>query len=254
MAKQKGVIKLEGTISDINFYRTAKGGYMAREKTSVSGERILTDPQFIRVRENMSEFSKAAKGGKLFRTAIKELLRDAIDPSVSNRLTAAIMKVLKTDPNEERGLRTVDKGDSSLLLGFELNNAATLPLIFYAPFTTAIDRETGVCNVTLADFNPAEMLLPPQSATQFKVVSLATTVSFLDSTYNTTTAESAMFPWKKSVVPGVSLTTNVPPRSTTPIFLLFGIQFFQVINGQTYLLKEGTANPLAVVAVDDPVR
>ena len=49
MPKQRGIIKLDGTIGDITFYRT-KDGYMAREKGGVSAERMQTDPAFERTR------------------------------------------------------------------------------------------------------------------------------------------------------------------------------------------------------------
>ncbi|MBS3993278.1 MAG: hypothetical protein KGZ87_06150 [Bacteroidetes bacterium] len=41
MAKQKGIIKLKGTIGDITFYKT-QDGHLAREKGGVDGQRIKT--------------------------------------------------------------------------------------------------------------------------------------------------------------------------------------------------------------------
>ena len=45
MARQKGIIKLQGTIGDVSFYKS-KDGYLAREKGGVDGERIKNDPAF----------------------------------------------------------------------------------------------------------------------------------------------------------------------------------------------------------------
>jgi hypothetical protein len=58
MARQKGIIKLEGTIGDVSFYKS-KDGYLAREKGGVDGDRIKNDPAFQRTRENGSEFGRA---------------------------------------------------------------------------------------------------------------------------------------------------------------------------------------------------
>ena len=55
MAKQKGILKLDGTIGGITFYKS-QDGYLAREKGGVDGNRIATDPNFQRTRENGSEF------------------------------------------------------------------------------------------------------------------------------------------------------------------------------------------------------
>ena len=51
MARQKGIIKLEGTIGDISFYKS-KDGHLARTKGGVDAERIQNDPAFQRTREN----------------------------------------------------------------------------------------------------------------------------------------------------------------------------------------------------------
>jgi hypothetical protein len=86
MAKQKGVIKLDGTIGDITFYKT-QDGYLTREKGSVSADRIANDPAFQRTRENGAEFGRAGKGGKILRNAIRNLLQNAADGRMVARLT-----------------------------------------------------------------------------------------------------------------------------------------------------------------------
>ncbi len=50
MARQKGIIKLKGTIGDISFYKTTDG-HLAREKGGVEKDRIMNDPAFQRTRE-----------------------------------------------------------------------------------------------------------------------------------------------------------------------------------------------------------
>ena len=63
MARQKGILKIKGTIGDITFYKT-KDGYLVKEKSAVEGNRIASDPAFQRTRENNSEFGRAGKAGK----------------------------------------------------------------------------------------------------------------------------------------------------------------------------------------------
>ena len=60
MAKQKGIIKLDGTIGGITFYKS-QDGYLAREKGGVPAEKIANDPAFQRTRENGEEFGLAVK-------------------------------------------------------------------------------------------------------------------------------------------------------------------------------------------------
>ena len=51
MAKQSGIIKLEGTIGDITFYKS-QDGLLARAKGGVDASRIQNDAAFQRTREN----------------------------------------------------------------------------------------------------------------------------------------------------------------------------------------------------------
>lgn len=87
MARQRGIIKLEGTIGDISFYKS-QDGFLAREKGGVDGKRIATDVAFQRTCENGSEFGRAGKGGKLIRTAFRNLVMNVSDNRLTSRLVA----------------------------------------------------------------------------------------------------------------------------------------------------------------------
>ena len=86
MARQKGIIKLEGTIGDISFYKS-KDGHLARTKGGVEADRIRSDPAFQRTRENGQEFGKAGKAGRLLRTSLRQYLQNAADSRMVSRLT-----------------------------------------------------------------------------------------------------------------------------------------------------------------------
>jgi hypothetical protein len=86
MAKQKGILKLDGTIGGITFYKS-QDGYLAREKGGVDANRIATDPNFQRTRENGSEFGRAGKAGKVLRNSLRVLLQSSSDNRMVSRLT-----------------------------------------------------------------------------------------------------------------------------------------------------------------------
>ena len=73
MAKLKGIIKLQGTLDELTFYKTQDGN-LVKTKSSISKERIATDPAFIRTLENGAEFGSAASAGKLLRAAVLSLM------------------------------------------------------------------------------------------------------------------------------------------------------------------------------------
>jgi hypothetical protein len=123
MAKQRGVVKLEGTLDDITFLKTSDG-YMAKVKSAVSASRINSDPNYVRTRENNAEFGRAAKAGRLLRAALRTEIRNTSDSRTVSRLTREMMTVLHADTTSPRGERNVVNGKIELLEGFERKGAA----------------------------------------------------------------------------------------------------------------------------------
>lgn len=147
MAKQKGIIKIEGTIGDITFYKSGDG-YLVREHAPVSAARIASDPAFQRTRENMAEFARAGKACKTLRNAIRPVLQNAKDSRVTSRLTSEMMKVIKADSTSTRGQRNVIDGETELLEGFNCNSNAPLGSTLYLAYAATIARATGELSVT----------------------------------------------------------------------------------------------------------
>jgi hypothetical protein len=120
MAKQRGVVKLEGTLDDITFLKTSDG-YMAKVKSAVSVSRINSDPNYVRTRENNAEFARAGKAGKLLRAALRTEISKTSDSRMVSRLVREIMTVMHADTSSIRGQRNVVDGEIALLKGFEFN-------------------------------------------------------------------------------------------------------------------------------------
>lgn len=249
MAKQKGIIKLQGTIGDITFVKT-KDGYLAKEKTSVNGNRIATDAAFLRTRENNAEFGRAGKAGKVLRRAIQLLLQQAKDSRVTSRLTKEMMKVLKADSTSTRGLRNVVDGEAELLEGFEFNLNAKLSATIFAAYTCTADRVTGTLAVSLPPFVPNQFIAGPEGSTHFKIVSAGAEVDFEASSFVSASSDSTILPLNGNATNALNLSNAVTPNSTHPLFLLLGIQFYQQVNGINYPLKNGAFNALNLVKVN----
>ena len=248
MARQKGIIKLKGTIGDITFYKT-QDGHLAREKGGIDANRIASDPAFQRTRENGAEFGRAGKAGKILRTALRPLLINSADGRMVSRLTQRMMKVIQADATSERGMRNVIDGEAELLFGFEFNIRGKLGTSLYAPFVGAIDRATGEITVDLAAFVPINMIAAPSGTTHYKIISAGAEVDFEAETYVVSTSETAILPWDATPSAVISQTNAVTAASTKPLFLAVGIEFYQQVNGQMYSLKNGSFNPLSLVKV-----
>ncbi|MGG7034466.1 MAG: hypothetical protein ACI7YS_04625 [Flavobacterium sp.] len=252
MARQKGIIKLKGTIGDITFYKT-QDGHLAREKGGIDASRIKNDPAFQRTRENGSEFGRAGKAGKTLRTAFRTLLMNTSDSRMVSRLTQQMMKVIQADTTSERGQRNVIDGEAALLNGFEFNINGKLGGSLFTPFVGAIDRVTGEITVDLDSFVPLNVVAAPGGATHFKIVSAGAEIDFENESFNVVNSETAILPWDAVATAPISQTNMVTANSTKPLFLVLGIEFYQEVNGQMYSLKNGAYNPLAIVAVDTGV-
>ncbi|MFT6638820.1 MAG: hypothetical protein ACJAYP_001406 [Flavobacterium sp.] len=252
MARQKGIIKLKGTIGDITFYKT-QDGHLAREKGGIDASRIASDPAFQRTRENGSEFGRAGKAGKLLRTAFRPLLLNSADGRMVSRLTQRMVKVIQADLVSDRGLRNVIDGEAELLFGFEFNIRGKLGTSLFAPFVATIDRVAGEIKVDLVSFIPANMIAAPSGTTHFKIISGGAEVDFETETFVVSNSETAILPWDNTATAAISQTNAVTANSTKPLFLAVGVEFYQEINGQMYPLKNGSFNPLSLAKVDGGV-
>ena len=248
MARQKGIIKLKGTIGGITFYKT-QDGHLAREKGGIEASRIASDPAFQRTRENGSEFGRAGKAGKILRTSLRALLINSADGRMVSRLTQKMVKVIQADTVSVRGLRNVIDGEAELLQGFEFNIRGKLGTSLFAPFVGTIDRVAGTITVDIAPFIPANMIAAPSGTTHFKIISAGSEVDFEAETFVEAHTETAILPWDNVETVAISQENAVTAASIKPLFLALGVEFYQEVNGQMYPLKNGAFNPLALVTV-----
>ncbi len=249
MARQKGIIKLEGRIGDLSFYKSG-GEYMARSKGGVDGDRIKKDPAFVRTRENGAEFGSAGKAGKVLRNALKVPISKSADKQVASRLASELLKVIQSDATNLRGERTVTGGDLSLLQGFEFNNAVGLETVVGLQYNVTFDRVGGIGSVGLNGFVPTVEIADVEGATHFRFVLATAGVNFDDGTYEVNMDQSSDIPYISESQAAVLLEADISANYAHPVFVVFGVEYYQSVNGQMYPLNNKASNPLALVLVD----
>lgn len=249
MAKQSGILRLEGTIGNITFYKS-QDGFLAREKGGVDGARIASDPKFQRTRENGSEFGAAGKAGKVLRNSLRVILQNSSDNRMVSRLTQKMVEVLQADTTSVRGQRNVIDGEAELLEGFEFNINAKLSNTLYAPYTPNIDRVAGTLQIIVPSYSPADMIAAPNGTTHFKIVTSGVEVDFENETFVADSKASTVLAWDNTVTSSLTLTNAVTANSTHPLFLIVGVEFFQDVNGVKYPLKNGSYNALSIIKVN----
>ena len=248
MAKNSSLFKIEGTLDNVTFYKSADG-YFVRTKGGVSKNRIMNDPAFVRTRENGREFGRSASSGKLLRDAVSSFVFKAKDSKLSSRLMKVMSDIKNQDLVSTRGERNVVEGlatatGKAYLKGFDFNNRASMRSVFFSPFT--VDSTTGV--ITVTDLKPTEQIRYPEGATHFSMQSGFVNLDFETGASDITYSAVSNLPID-GTVSTVSLTPSGVPSGTGLEFMVLLIEFFQEVNGQQYSLNNGAFNVLNIVEV-----
>lgn len=249
MAKVGGIIRIEGTLDNLTFYKS-KDGYLVRTKGGVSKERIQNDPAFVRTRENGTEFAQLATTGKMLRVALRNLLMKASDARVTSRLTQTMGKIKNYDTTSIRGQRKVsvglgDDAAKEVLKGFNFNNKAILGSVLFAPYT--LDRATG--EIDIPKLKTANDISYTAGATHVSLQSAFLDIDFETGINAIEYSPEVNLPLDNSNT-NATLTPDAVPIGTGNKIYFLMLEFFQEINGVQYSLKNGAYNVLAIVGVD----
>lgn len=248
MAKLEGILKIQGTLENLTFYKSADG-LLVRTRGGVSKQRIMNDPAFIRTRENGAEFGHCAGTGRILRTAVGSMVFKAKDRRLSSRLLKVMSQLKNLDNVSVRGQRTVANGltnpDGKLLLkGFDFNNRALLQSVLYSPLT--VDSLTG--EISIADFNPIEQLKVPDGTTHFSMQGAFLNLDFDSGVSDITFSSESNYPYVPGMV-SINLTPTGVPNGTGVQLYFILIEFFQQVNSEQYGLNNGAFNVLNLVEV-----
>ena len=248
MARQNGLFKIKGTLDNVTFYKSVDGD-LARMKTSVDKDRIANDPAFQRTRENGAEFGSSAKAGKLTRDGLRPIALNATDNRVVSRMTKLMTEIKNLDTTSVRGARNVgvamaSANAKSLLKGFEFNSSALLSSTLFKPYS--IVTTTGV--ITITGVIPINDVVFPSGATH-----VSFTGAYANMNYATNVVDFKLTNVQNVAINGTASTitltpTAVPVGTGAKVFLL-KMEFFQLINGVQYSLKNGSYNALKIIEV-----
>jgi len=246
MAKLKGIIKIEGTLQDMTFYKT-QDGHLVKTKSGVSGNRIANDAAFARTRENGAEFGSSAKAGKMVRDCFRVLMQSASDNRVTSRVTQLMSRIQREDKTSPRGQRNVTTGivtieGQNLMKSFNFNDKSVLGSILLKPYS--VDTATGV--ITIADLTPTLDLKAVTGATHVSISGAFAVINFEtgESDIRYTNGESIVI---DNTTASVTLTPTGVPTITGTQFFLLEVVYFQEVNGTSYTLNNGLFNALSII-------
>ena len=257
MSRQKGIIKLDGTIGGISFYSSG-GQDLARMATGPSKERIAKDQAFQRTRENNSEFGGSAKAGKALRLAMGGLLQTMGGTGIVAELTAIFKSINLKSPGV-RGQRQIKlSANRNMLKNVEFNSKVRFSSVFSAPYTISMNATRNEATVVIEGFMPTNALHIPSGATHFNVICGVGIMS--DYVYDPTTntyepaqplqdsqganISSSALPINQAVAPlTLVVTVDAVPtvNAACSSVVTLGIEFYQEVSGQLYIFAQDNA-------------
>jgi hypothetical protein len=105
MGKQAGPLRLTGTHTDLTLYEM-DGQFLFRKKTSLTKQRVKTDPAFAKSRRASAQFGAAAV---LAKKVYWSLPKEKRKHGLIGRLTGIANRLLQSGANEEEVITQLNK-------------------------------------------------------------------------------------------------------------------------------------------------
>lgn len=238
MAKQKGILHLEGTLGGINFYMRKGVAVARRSGGGFSGKAIKSKTSMVRVRENGSEFGAASRVKKLLRLSVQDYLLHSIDGTLHGRMMTLVQEIKVCDLTGERGSRSVWTGlqspsGSKLITDFLFTpKQDVLCLLNTVPVLTDLG---GMCTFSTVPFHER---IFKKSATHLIFTYVVVDYDPENGSFKRYAAEE--FTVAKADEPNTPLPfliADLPAAYRFPMAFL-AVQFYESCNGKLVVLKE----------------
>ncbi|MCX7548102.1 hypothetical protein OS188_09070 [Xanthomarina sp. F1114] len=176
MAKQKGLIKIHGTLNGISYYPLG-GQYISRIATGPSKERIQTDPAYAKVRANNLEFGMASRLSKAIRTGILETAKEFQDSTMASRLTGVCYKIIKEGSGSPGKREASLTNNPKALKGFQLNQKQSFEQIYTAKPIVTSHKNRRIITLSIPKSSKIHLEKKPKTATHFQLIAALSLVS-----------------------------------------------------------------------------
>lgn len=251
MARQNSAITIVGKLGNMHGmqYRGLIGTFAALNG-GADRDTILTSANFVRTRENMSEFGGCSKAAKDLRLGLGSIFNDIASPYAGSQFVQAMKKV-QLGSGGIRGERQIDfqAGGIGDFIGLQINRNNTFSNVCSVTYTATVNNSVG--QVTL---NPTTTLpvTPPPGATHYRIFCNTTYVAnydfdpnqgYVPTSATSGTGENSFTAFEPvgQVFGGQNLSTNPIPTLNGANFLTLGIEFYQQVSGTFYRFEAGQA-------------
>ena len=239
---------LKSRSSDLSFY-TRNGKQFVKRKSRVSSDRLKNGPEYRLFRQHQQDFKLAASSSKLLRNAFAPLLKGVTDSNCFSRLTAQVLKVVKSDTKNSSGQRNILDGDLNLLRGFEFNAKCPLSQVLGTAFQVSTDAEGSTLNLVLPALISPKKMPAHEDASHFRLVVGLAAIDFTSGTYQTILTHSEQMPIAGNFSRTIQAFCQLEELSPHPKFVVLGVAFSQQVKGGFEVLPDAAFNPLCLIEV-----
>jgi hypothetical protein len=234
MGKLKGILQLTGNFDGLSFFER-DGKIIVRRTGGFDGKAIKTQDNYVRTRENASEFGHCSTVSKQLRRALFSYLRKIKTPYLYSYVTGQLTTIMKCDTVSERGKRSVGAGTATaegqqLWKGFEFNKALSFSQMVASPY--AVNMAEGK---VVFDAFDARLVAFPAGATHIALQFLLLRCDFERGLFALGEGERKIV-GQKDAVSRLGLTAVAPDGEGVVLGLVFG-EFLQEVNGELYELE-----------------
>jgi len=240
---------LKSLLSDLTLY-TRNGKQFVKRKSRVSSDRLKNGPEYRLFRQHQQDFKLAASSGKLLRNAFAPLLKGVTDSKYISRLTAQVLKVVKSATKNSSGQRNILYGDLNLLRDFEFNAHCALSQVLNAPFQITTDAAMSELYLELPTLIPTKQVLAPRGASHFCILMGIAAIDFASGIYQTNFTKTGQIPLTSNSCRTMNLNCQLDEQARHPVFVVLGIQFSQQVRNDYKVIHEPEFDALSVVAVE----
>jgi hypothetical protein len=244
MGKLDGIIRFTGSFDGLSFYKL-RGKIVVRRPGGFKSAAVKTQANYVRTRENASQFGYCSSIGKVLRIALHPFVRKIRTPYLHTHVVSLFNQILKFDSVSLRGAKTLLLGLASdegraLLRGFEFNKELSFKKVFPVPYTVSLSE--GKFIVPVFKMTPISF---PTGATHIGLQFMMLRFDFESLDYRLQTSEVCYLAKAESEA-SCELVANAVGGSGSLLGLVFA-SFYQETNGEKYAF-EGCA--LSVVEVE----
>ncbi len=169
MAKLKGLIDFQGTLGGISAYMR-NGERVLRQASGADRKKIMRGKNYVRTRENMTEFGGGVAAAKVLRQSLTPVMRGFSDTYFTGRLQGKYRDMISEAPGKrgQRVFKPLVHADAIMAIPFDVK--LHLDSVLRVKPLITVNAQRTAATLSVLSFTPAMDIFPPTGATHLELI------------------------------------------------------------------------------------